>query len=106
MVGQAGCTDAICSAGSSTNTTDKLHERICAPYGLIPVRSHRGLPAPPSKSTEPCAGCRCVGIHGHAVGHSTAGDRPTAVPAAVSGGPRGLSHYDDQLLDAAAGRLE
>jgi hypothetical protein len=34
MVGQAGCTDAICSAGSSTNTTDELHERICAPYEL------------------------------------------------------------------------
>ncbi len=33
MVGQAGCIDAICSAGSSTNTTDELHERICAPYG-------------------------------------------------------------------------
>jgi hypothetical protein len=85
----------------------RAHERIRAPYGLIPVGSQdRGLPAPPSKSTEPCAGCRCVGVHGHAVGHSTAGYRPTAVPAAVSGGPCGPSHNDDQLLNAAAGRLE
>jgi acetylornithine deacetylase/succinyl-diaminopimelate desuccinylase-like protein len=30
--------DATCSADSSTNTTDKLRERICAPYGLRPAK--------------------------------------------------------------------
>ena len=57
---------------------------------LIAVQSQvRGLPAPPSKSTEPCAGCRCVGVHGHAVGHSTSGYRPTGGPGRSVGRPCG-----------------
>jgi hypothetical protein len=45
--------DATCSADSSTNTTDKLRERICAPYG--PVTTLRLLDTKPATTGVPGA---------------------------------------------------
>ena len=40
--------DATCSADSSTNTSDKLRERICAPYGPRRGSQHPAYQRPPT----------------------------------------------------------
>jgi hypothetical protein len=50
--GQAGCTDAICSAGSSTNTTDERMNAFAHPTGSYP--SGRRIEAcQPHRASQP-----------------------------------------------------
>jgi hypothetical protein len=52
MVGQAGCTDAICSAGSSTNTTDERVNAFAHPTGSYPS-GRRFEACQPHRASQP-----------------------------------------------------
>jgi hypothetical protein len=63
---QAGCIGATYSAGSSTNTTNELHERICGPYAVEQVAEdgHVGFAAagPAFDGVDCAAGAAGSGI--------------------------------------------